>query len=220
MKNCIIISLFVFISALGIYAQRPTTAIKVDEFDLKAEGLDAFEARATAFLKVLAGTEKTTRGLITIYENEEAAAKLNELLSKDRDLRNRIDLFVPGLRYDGEWKEGEFWLVPAGADSPYVATCSLCDCPSVSILGQDEFQLSLDTLVTFTAEVSGGSQDEIQYSWTVKGGEIGAGQGTPSITVKPTVTNPQDITATLELKGLDSRCDCPKTATSKSKLRL
>ena len=86
------------------------TAIKVDEFDLKAEGLDAFEARAATFLKVLAGSENTTRGLITIYENEEAAAKLNELLLKDVDLRKRIGLFVPGVKYPKKSHRIEFWL--------------------------------------------------------------------------------------------------------------
>ena len=65
--------------------------------------------------------------------------------------------------------------------------------------------------MTFTANVSGGPA--VTYNWTVTGGTIESGQGTPSITVR---TSREDagntITATVQLGGLDPNCNCTTSA--------
>ena len=68
--------------------------------------------------------------------------------------------------------------------------------------------------MTFTANVSGGSQDQpITYNWTVSAGTISAGQGTPSITViAPSDVAGGTVTATVELGGLPVDCHCQTTA--------
>jgi hypothetical protein len=66
--------------------------------------------------------------------------------------------------------------------------------------------------MTFTATVSGGSQDQVTYNWSVSEGSITSGQGTPSITVQaPSNEAGGNITATVELGGLDPNCNCPRT---------
>ena len=67
--------------------------------------------------------------------------------------------------------------------------------------------------MTFTANVSGGTQATITYNWTVTAGTITSGQGTPSITVDTTGLAGQSVTANLEIGGTEPSCDCPKTAT-------
>ncbi len=69
-----------------------------------------------------------------------------------------------------------------------------------------------DTM-TFTAIVSGGTQPNITYNWSVTAGEIESGQGTPSIVVRTTESmSDSNVTATVDIGGLDPSCDCPRTA--------
>ncbi|MCA1588782.1 MAG: hypothetical protein LC734_00010 [Acidobacteria bacterium] len=89
----------------------------------------------------------------------------------------------------------------------------VCECPSVSVTGPAGITRPSDTM-TFTANVSGGSQQgPITYNWRVDRGTIESGQGTPSITVR---TNQADagsnVTATVDIGGLDPGCDCPREA--------
>ena len=68
--------------------------------------------------------------------------------------------------------------------------------------------------MSFTANASGGSQDQLTYNWTVDSGTIESGQGTPSITVR---TTPEmagtTVTATLTIGGLDPSCNCTTSYT-------
>jgi hypothetical protein len=68
--------------------------------------------------------------------------------------------------------------------------------------------------MTFTANVSGGSQDvPLTYNWTVSAGTIESGQGTPSIVVRaPSDGSVTNITASLEVGGQRADCNCPRTA--------
>ena len=67
--------------------------------------------------------------------------------------------------------------------------------------------------MTFTATVSGGSQTNVTYNWTVSAGSITNGQGTPSITVDTTGLVGQEVTATVEIGG-DLCADCQRSAQS------
>lgn len=66
-----------------------------------------------------------------------------------------------------------------------VENCSCrqeCSCPTLSVSGPDQ-PIPQNEPMTFTANVSGGNQDGIIYSWSVSQGTIVSGQGTPVISV-------------------------------------
>lgn len=88
-----------------------------------------------------------------------------------------------------------------------------CACPTISVSGPAGIT-SPGGSMTFTANVSGGSQDAaLTYNWTVSDGTISSGQGTPSITVDvPATMSGGNITATLNVGGLDPSCNCPTSA--------
>jgi hypothetical protein len=88
-----------------------------------------------------------------------------------------------------------------------------CNCPTVSVSGPAGITAPGGTM-TFTANVSGGSQDQpITYNWTVDNGTIESGQGTPSIVVRvPSENPPTNITASLDIGGTPTACNCPTHA--------
>ncbi len=97
-----------------------------------------------------------------------------------------------------------------------VADCAdcvrVCECPTLSVSGPAGITSPGGTM-TFTANVSGGSQESVTYDWTVSAGEITSGQGTPSITVAvPTEMAGGNITATVKLGGIDPNCGCTTEA--------
>jgi hypothetical protein len=67
--------------------------------------------------------------------------------------------------------------------------------------------------MTFTANVSGGSQQSVTYNWTVSSGTISSGQGTPSITVATDSSMAGgNVTATVNIGGTDPSCNCTTSA--------
>jgi hypothetical protein len=88
-----------------------------------------------------------------------------------------------------------------------------CSCPTISVSGPAGVTSPGDTM-TFTANLSGGSQDTpVTYNWSVSAGTIESGQGTPSIVVRaPADGSVTNITATLDVGGLRTECNCPRTA--------
>jgi hypothetical protein len=85
-----------------------------------------------------------------------------------------------------------------------------CTCPTISVTGPAGTVQPGDTM-TFTANVSGGSQQNVTYNWTVSNGEIVSGQGTPVITVSTVGLVNTSITATVNV-SLDPVCECPLSA--------
>ena len=95
-----------------------------------------------------------------------------------------------------------------------VAECDCvlkCECPSLSVTGPAGITEPGQSM-TFTANVSGGTQASVTYNWSVSAGTISSGQGTPSITVDTTGLAGQTVTASLEIGGTDPSCNCPRTA--------
>ncbi|HVF30450.1 MAG TPA: hypothetical protein VNA22_05740 [Pyrinomonadaceae bacterium] len=89
----------------------------------------------------------------------------------------------------------------------------ICECPSLSVTGPAGITQPGDSM-TFTANVSGGTAQNVTYNWTTTSGTITSGQGTPSITV---ATNRDmagsNVEATVTIT-LDVDCNCPKTASA------
>jgi hypothetical protein len=96
-----------------------------------------------------------------------------------------------------------------------VAECKCeikCECPTVTVTGPAGITNPGDAM-TFTANVSGGSQATVTYNWTVDRGTIESGQGTPSITVRTSREDAgNNVNARVELGGLDPACSCPNSA--------
>lgn len=92
-----------------------------------------------------------------------------------------------------------------------VANCvgcePICECPSISVSGPSS-AVKTGERMTFTANVSGGTQTGATYNWTVSSGSIVEGQGTPSISVDTTGLSGQQVTATVNVGGLCA--DCPR----------
>lgn len=91
-----------------------------------------------------------------------------------------------------------------------IAACNCipaCNCPTGSISGPAGVTNPGDTM-SFTLNLSGGDRSPT-YNWTVSGGTIETGQGTPSIVVRTSAADAgTTITATVNLGGLDPACGC------------
>ena len=87
-----------------------------------------------------------------------------------------------------------------------------CTCPTVSVTGPSSTVQPGESM-TFTANVSGGSQSDVTYNWSVSNGTISSGQGTPSITVDTTGLGNTTITATVDVGGLCAECPGEATET-------
>lgn len=88
----------------------------------------------------------------------------------------------------------------------------VCECPSLSVTGPAGVTNPGDSM-TFTANVSGGSQQSVTYNWSVSSGTITSGQGTPSITVATDNSMAGgNVTATVDIGGTDPNCGCPSNA--------
>jgi len=85
-----------------------------------------------------------------------------------------------------------------------------CSCPSLSVTGPAGVTERGGSM-TFTANVSGGSAQNVTYNWSVSAGTISSGQGTPSIMVTAPSDGTTNVTATVSI-GLDVDCGCTKEA--------
>jgi hypothetical protein len=86
----------------------------------------------------------------------------------------------------------------------------VCECPTITVSGPAGIT-DPGTPVTFTANVAGGTQTSVTYNWTVSAGTITSGQGTPSITVDTAGLSNTTVTATLNIGGTDTACNCTTT---------
>lgn len=89
---------------------------------------------------------------------------------------------------------------------------AICECGTLDVSDPAGITTPGETM-SFTATVSGGSQSNITYNWSVDAGTIESGQGTPSIVVRTTreMAN-TNVKATVTLGGLDPACNCPSEA--------
>ncbi len=81
----------------------------------------------------------------------------------------------------------------------------VCECPTVSVT-EPPVTVQPCEKMTFTANVSGGSQDNVTYNWSVNQGTIVEGDGTPTITVDTCGLKDTTVTATVAFGGLCDAC--------------
>lgn len=79
------------------------------------------------------------------------------------------------------------------------------DCPIISVTCPDH---GGNTPIKFIASVTGDKpSSKISYKWSVTKGTIKQGQGTAVIEVDVTGVSPEGLTATIEVNGLDPKCN-------------
>jgi hypothetical protein len=76
---------------------------------------------------------------------------------------------------------------------------NICACPTLTVSGGDQVEPGQN--LTFTANLTGGTAEDLNYNWTVSNGTISSGQGTPSITVDTTGLPDTSVTATVTITG-------------------
>ncbi|MBP7415319.1 MAG: hypothetical protein KA831_01610, partial [Pyrinomonadaceae bacterium] len=84
----------------------------------------------------------------------------------------------------------------------------VCECPTLSV--SDGGVVAPGSAMNFTANLTGGAS--VTYNWSVSAGTISSGQGTSSISVDTTGLAGQNVTATVDIAGLDASCNCTTTA--------
>ena len=185
-------------------------AEKLDTFSLPFGSMsdDRFKSIAAELNK-----NSTSQLYVLVPTNRSAWKPLIERL--DRYTHSEVNpMRITFVEMKGTNNIVEIWLVPSGANPP--SRCEACDeskstkldCPAISITGPAGITSPGETMTFTTYERMGLN---VIYKWSVSKGSIESGQGTPSIKVlTPTDVNISNITATVELSGLDATC--PYTA--------
>jgi len=202
--------LFTFMAS-GFAQEKKPVPVKFLEID--EEDTEIFISGMREFLRKLAASPKTTTGFVAIAHNVIERRKIAKDMVKGWPaVKDRVGFSLDGTHYNKGWENTEFWLVPKGAEQPYIPFTADCSCPTSSVVGEVETDKSQKEL-TFTGNVSGGAQDNpLTYHWVVAGGEIIRGQGTPSIIVVVRNSLVTSVTATLIIGGYDEDCMCSNTA--------
>ena len=83
-----------------------------------------------------------------------------------------------------------------------------CACPDSISVSDAAVGVKPGENLTFTASISGGSQDSVTYNWSVNQGAIVDGEGTSTITVNTAGLSDTTVTASVVIGGLCA--ECPK----------
>jgi len=179
-----------------------------------------------------AGTESTSGGCndtTTITVNTTAVDPENDVLTYNYTVSGgRITGTGASVSWDLSGAQAGTYTITAGVDdgcglcgqtkteTVRIVPCPdckvRCACATISVSGPAGIT-EPGSPMTFTANVSGGSQSNMTYNWTVSSGTIESGQGTPSITVATTREMAgSSVTATVNIGGQDEACNCPKEA--------
>jgi hypothetical protein len=96
-------------------------------------------------------------------------------------------------------------LVFAFCFCAFAQTNNTLPCPTLSVTGPPGISVP-DEPITFTASIGEEAKDyEIEYNWTIHGGEIVEGQGTTSVSVLRNVQG-QSLMVTVNVSGLPDGC--------------
>lgn len=185
---------------------RPPQPTKLDTFSLSLNSGD--DGRLKSIARALSN-EPTAQLYVLVPSNRSLWKPLVDRLSEliHGDLTGpRITI----VEINGTNKIVEVWLIPPGATPP--SKCEACDlsksarqdCPAISVMGPAGITTPGGTM-TFTVNDPIGFNG--QFKWTVSQGAIESGRGTHSIEVRvPIKLESSDITATVELSGIDATC--------------
>ncbi len=98
-----------------------------------------------------------------------------------------------------------FFLLATLCFCAYAQENGTPSCPAISVTGPSSAILPGDEMI-FAANISNVEPDQVGYVWTVKGGQITRGQGTPVIYVSTAAAEKRTITARIKIKNLPAGC--------------
>lgn len=203
------------IICLTAFSQTKPVPMKFDDYSEESgENISLLARKTRRFAALLQKLPKSTKGVIAYYVNsteadfcsdKPTAEKRNDyvralLIKKYGMLAERI------ISKDGAYRnstEIEFWLQPKDAESPVPAITRTgdCHCPTISVDGA-EFTYYKALPLIFTANITGGDNSKRSYKWTVSGGEIIEGQGTPEIKVDISKINALQVKVDFEIDAV------------------
>ena len=219
----IVILLFLAVLSLQTFAQETAKAIKFAVVPDENVSNGDFIAKNNAFIAKIKAGPKTSNGFVAVSGEDDATLMarvklVKESVKKNPKLQQRIEISRPGTRYNKSWLMTEFWIIPHGAHSPYVANTYDCECAAISVSGPIETSIR-DEKVTYSANVSGVVPGMFSYKWIVTGGQIVQGQGTRSITVRLRRNRAKEILAEVDIGGFDDEdCICATKASLTTKV--
>jgi hypothetical protein len=222
MKRIGLIFILLAVTAVSIHAQGDSQAIQIDKYDDRTEPNQTLVKKTLEFLKALSEAPTTTRGFVAIAcrncDSVQILRKqIRDIVDKNKHVRKRVELTQPGILYDTRFEMTEFWLIPKNAPAPYYNHDYGPVCPNITLSGKSEVRY-LDKFALFTVTFSGGSAESlISFKWSVVGGKIVSGKGSPSIKVKIDRAADQ-VTADVKIVGIDPAERCPANFSFTSKV--
>lgn len=214
-------SSFGVILALSIFACAQGQAWKFEEFDFAKESRSSFIAKSNNLIYELAKHSISTTGFIAIdagdvHNTLELRKAALDLIAK-KHLESRVVVSNPYGGYNKPIESTTFWIVPAGAEPPYILRILDIFCATISVDGPVTVP-KLSKKLRFVANISGG--EATGYRWSVSGGRIVSGQGTQAILVKinrgMSIGEGMSVTATVKFSGFDPAANCIDTASFSS----
>lgn len=198
----------------AIFTQETPRAIVFYEFETnEIENSKLLTEKLNEFICRLSKEPETTKGFINIAGNTLLAEKIKLFVADNSNLKSRI-VFNWNLKYPARpISNFDLYLIPQGAEIPYVNVHELCVCPVLSIDALTKVNKQ-SSAITFTAKTEGG-RDKIKYIWKVSAGKIIEGQGTP--TIKVDTEGAKEIIATVEISGVCEECE--REASFKTKIQ-
>lgn len=203
--------------ALPMLSQVKPQAYVLIPFDSSVENEVDFKKKLSSFVKTIFNRPDLS-GFIAIrgrsYQQTLALRRI-AVTVRDTNRRkwSRIGISFPAPGYEPVITETAFWVVPKGADLPFVLRHLNVECPTITVTAPPTVE-NLNNPLIFTADVTGG--DTISYKWSINGGKITQGQGTSSIWVRikssMRIDEGMSVTATLKIFGLDPDYNCMDSA--------
>ena len=216
-KLALLIGIITLLS-LQIVAQHKAKALKIAEFNDRTESTKAFIAKTESLIKQVLKSPKTTRAFIAIDGKNILTILRLRKIARDLFIKNKVneynfDVSHPYTGYNEIFNTTEFWLIPKGAEPPYVPITGDCFCTfaSLKVSGIENADMKTKVLL-FSATGNDWPGEFTVYNWSVAGGTISEGQGTSRITVRVNEIAKSEITATVAVQFIDNPCDCPNTA--------
>lgn len=193
--------------------QQPTNAEKIATLGDDQE-LAVFNATVDHLVTELVARPKTFGAFIALSGKDttmimDRYKAVRGLVKRRPELKERVRFTQPGTRYDGVWKQTEFWILPDPSHPPYTALTGDCACYPVAIQGEERVDKRTKTLVYSTryraVTLLG---DPIKCHWKVVGGRIISGQGSSRITVRRNSKGRDSVNVELKVSGIDEDCYC------------
>lgn len=203
----------ILVSALVCAGQEPQAPSKISTLAGDAN-ISAFRKQLDQLASELKKHPNTTGGFVAIAGEDYAVERqrydgVKEFIKRRPELKERLAYSRPGVVYDKEWRETEFWIVPDRDKPPYRSLIYDCSCPTTEIAGPPTFVDGRTSILKYRANVSGGMATYVSYRWKVIGGKIVSGQGSPSIIVRRNSNGRESVSVELDIE-LDEDCACLK----------